>query len=138
VRFRGDVTRCEREAAFAPMWDALGDWQRQQQIRAAHPDDRHCQLLLANCNACVSCPFSPYSEEGGADKLVADENQELFAEASTLHGDLKWGIVKKEDLTSTEALAMDIYERETNYVLAEQQAKLTAIELSKIFRSQEN
>jgi hypothetical protein len=120
------------------MWDALGDWQRQQKIRAAHPDDRHCQLLLNNCNACLSCPFSPYNEEDGKEKLIADENQELYFEVVDLNGAIKWGIIRKKDLTSPEALAMDIYERETNYVMAEQQAKLTAIELSKIFRSQEN
>jgi hypothetical protein len=138
IKLSGEVTRCEREAAFSPMWDALGDWQGQQKIRAAHPDDRHCQLLSNNCNACLTCPFSPYNEEGGKERLLADENSELYGQVIELQEAVQWGVENKMELTSTETMALDMFEREHGYLMAEYQAKITAVELSKIFRSQES
>jgi hypothetical protein len=50
---------CEVEPNFIELYEVLGDKEKQDQIRAAHPEVAHCPELQMSPNACMGCPKNP-------------------------------------------------------------------------------
>ena len=51
-----EVTKCVREEDFVAMYSAIGDKDRQDNIRLSHPDANHCRWLKKHPNSCDCLP----------------------------------------------------------------------------------
>lgn len=65
----GDSTKqhdkCENEPNFAELFKALGDFDKQEEIRKENPDVTHCEMLLMDPNACDGCKLNPTRNREG-------------------------------------------------------------------------
>lgn len=53
------MVECPHEENFEEMYEALGDADRQRNIRLSNPRAQHCFDLEASPNACDGCRFNP-------------------------------------------------------------------------------
>jgi hypothetical protein len=75
---------CEHESDFVAMFDALGDRKKQDEIRGARPDGRHCELLEVSPNACLGCKHNPHEGPVAEAREILDRSRGLVSRALEL------------------------------------------------------
>lgn len=93
------------------MYRALGDKQKQQELRIANPGGQHCTLLMADSTACTGCHKNPRKDEQKKPEGVDEADEDWapwISSTSRLLGLLHAGVtITLADLTpETEAMLL--------------------------------
>ena len=99
-----EVNRCVREPDFHLLYSALGDRGKQDLIRSANPEVKHCKFLLQSSDACnclpssageyetQKCPNNPHSSHKEIIDAI-EEHAALISEAQRLGDEIDMGLL---------------------------------------------
>jgi hypothetical protein len=89
--------QCVREESFEAMFSNLGDFKKQEALRASTPEKKHCSFLCESATACAGlprqiedvpagavCPNNPFNQDERA-LLRIELNRRLLAMAIDAH-----------------------------------------------------
>lgn len=102
---------CPEEENFFEMYEVLGDRDKQEAIRQAHPEKLHCLDLEVSANACDGCPKNPVRKKAPDDvrkeREVLEENIPCLEHVIALSDYIRMGLVHDlRELSPDEALAL--------------------------------
>lgn len=93
--------RCIREEKFEAMFAALGDQQKQEEIRKATPELSHCKFLRESSTACAElprqiehvpagtiCPNNPFAQDQRIVRQI-EMNRRLLSVAIDAHRSMR-------------------------------------------------
>ena len=102
---------CPDEENFAEMYEALGNYKAQEQVRILHPKASHCELLLVNATACSNCKKNPHRDSSDEEKkgfMWDDEVQAIYRIVSMYD----YGMLNQLDqISPAEAICLRIVDK---------------------------
>lgn len=91
---------CAREESFSDLFPLLGDQEAQSDVRRRAPDSRHCGLLAARPDACLSCGLkdNPHPGDKASLALALARNREAVEFALDLYSEHEMGLMSRADM----------------------------------------
>lgn len=111
--------------------------QEQDEIRKAHPDGNHCDLLLHDNHACVGCHKNPNEGKNETSKDTVEQNASAFDWLLGMARGVRRGLVRPSELDAKSGylvqVAIDYLERENDKRLAKMIGQEVGLMIAKVF-----
>ena len=123
---------CPNEPQFRQLFEVLGDWQAQEDIRIAHRKVQHCDKLQINPKACNGCPMNPMKPEKLEKQDRIEAGQPWLQAAFELDESSRLGMLSMQTIDSTEQMLLSISRQHQEFERDERLAILIANKMGEI------
>ena len=114
------------------MFEVLGDYQAQEEIRLSHPKVQHCDKLQINPKACIGCALNPMKPEKLEKAERIEAGQPWLQAAFELDESSRLGMLSMQTIDSTEQILLSASRQHQEYERDERLAILIANKMGEI------